>query len=196
MMTTKRGAWMSLSAMTLVTAIATTTTGCGSSSTDGASIGTVDNAADLAALMDAMAVPMAGVFTNLANGAVVRTDGASARSDLTAALTASAGCPGGGTATFTSGVPSQVTFAACGLGGVVASGSVYVGFSAVPPSYSAFIEGGSLTLSGAASGTLTIVNGLIQWTHPATDANTYWQFTVSIGSSTICANSAGVACTF
>jgi hypothetical protein len=195
MTTTKRGAWMSLSAMTLAMAIATTTTGCGSSSTDGGSIGTVDNAADLAALMDAMAVPMAGVLTNLANGAAVRTDGANARSDQIASLTASASCPGGGTATFTSGAPSQVTFAGCGLGGVGVSGTVYVNLLAYPPSYSVNLTG-SLTLSGAASGTLTIVDGMIQWTHPATDANTYWQFTVSVGSSTICANSAGVACTF
>jgi hypothetical protein len=194
MMTTKRGACMSLSAMTLVVAISTTATGCGSS-TDAANIGTVDNAADLAALMDAMAVPMAGVFTNLANGAVVRADGASARSDLTAALTASASCPGGGTATFTSGSPSQVTFAGCGLGGVAVSGTVYVNLLAYPPSYSVNLTG-SLTLSGAASGTLTIVDGMIQWTNPATDANTYWQFTVSIGGSTVCANSGGGACTF
>ena len=193
MMKTKREAWISLSAMTLVTAIATAATGCGSSS-DAATIGTVDNAADLAALMDAVAVPMAGVFTNLANGAAVRTDAAGARADRAASLTASASCPGGGTATFTSGAPSQVTFASCGLGSVAVSGTVYVSFSAYPPSYSAFIDGGSLTLSGAASGTITIVSGMIQWTHPATDANTYWQITVSVGTATLCAWSGGSTC--
>jgi hypothetical protein len=193
MMKTKREAWMSLSAMTLVTAIATAATGCGSSS-DTANIGTVDNAADLAAFMDAVAVPMAGVFTNLANGAAVRTDAAGARADRPASLTASASCPGGGTATFTSGAPSQVTFASCGLGSVAVSGTLYGGFSAYPPSYSAFIDGGSLTLSGAASGTITIVNGMIQWTHPATDANTYWEITVSVGTATLCAWSGGTGC--
>ena len=144
--------------------------------------------------MDAVAVPMAGVFTNLANGAAVRTDAAGARADRAASLTASASCPGGGIATFTSDAPSQVTFASCGLGSVAVSGTVYVSFSAYPPSYSAFIDGGSLTLSGAASGTITIVNGMIQWTHPATDANTYWQITVSVGTATLCAWSGGSTC--
>lgn len=188
------GAWMSLPAMALVTAIATTSTGCGSSSPGGANIGTIDDGADLAALMDALAVPMASVFTNLSSGAVVRSDGASVRSERIASLTASAACPGGGTASYTTGSPSVATFTACNLGGVVVTGSLSVFFYGVPPSYGVNLEGGSLTLSGAASGTITIVSGMIQWTNPATDANTYWEIAVTVGSASYCAWSGGSGC--
>jgi hypothetical protein len=175
-------------------ALATGAAGCGGSTSDAANIGTIDNAADVAALMDTMAVPMAGVFTNLANGAVVRTDGASARSDLTASLTTSAACPQGGTASYTSGPPSTVTFTACGLGGVVVSGSLSMNFIGQPPSYAVILGNGSLTLSGAASGTITIVSGIINWTNPATDANTYWELNVSVGGTPYCAWSGGSTC--
>lgn len=188
------GAWMSLPAMTLVTAIAATATGCGSSSSEGASIGTIDNGADLAALMDALAVPMAGVFTNLSSGAVVRNDGASVLSDRNASLTTSAACPGGGTASYTTGSPSVATFTGCSLGGVVVTGSLSATLYGVPPSYGVNLDGGSLTLSGAASGTITIVSGMIQWANPATDANTYWEINVTVGGASYCAWSGGSGC--
>lgn len=188
------GAWISLPAMTLVTAIAATATGCGSSSSEGASIGTIDNGADLAALMDALAVPMAGVFTNLSSGAVVRNDGASVLSDRNASLTTSAACPGGGTASYTTGSPSVATFTGCSLGGVVVTGSLSATLYGVPPSYGVNLDGGSLTLSGAASGTITIVSGMIQWTNPATDANTYWEINVTVGGASYCAWSGGSGC--
>lgn len=188
------GAWISLPAMTLVTAIAATATGCGSSSSEGASIGTIDNGADLAALMDALAVPMAGVFTNLSSGAVVRNDGASVLSDRNASLTTSAACPGGGTASYTTGSPSVATFTGCSLGGVVVTGSLSATLYGVPPSYGVTLDGGSLTLTGAASGTITIVSGMIQWTNPATDANTYWEINVTVGGASYCAWSGGSGC--
>ena len=188
------GLWMSLPALILVTAIATTAAGCGSSSSDGANIGTIDNGADLAALMDALAVPMAGLFTNLSSGAVVRNDGASVLSDRIASLTTSAACPGGGTASYTTGPPSVATFTACNLGGVVVTGSLSAFLYGVPPSYGVNLEGGSLTLSGAASGTITIVSGMIQWTNPATDANTYWEINVTVGGAPYCAWSGGSGC--
>jgi hypothetical protein len=185
---------MSFPAVALSMAIAMTAAGCGGSSTTTPSIGTIDNAADVGALMDALAVPMAGLFTNLSNGAVVRADEASARSDLVASLTASASCPGGGTASYVSGFPSTVTFAACVLGGVGITGTLSVDFYGFPPSYGVNLLGGSLTLSGPATGTITVVNGTIQWTSPATDANTFWELTVSAGGSTYCAWSGGGAC--
>jgi len=190
----RSGVSPSASVLALVVALATGAAGCGGSSTEGASIGTVDSAADVAALMDRLAVPVAGVFTNLASGVVIRADEAAARSDGLASLTASASCPGGGTASYTSGTPSVATFTGCNLGGVVVSGSLNVFLYGVPPSYGVNIEGGSLTLSGAASGTITILNGMIQWTNPATDANTYWELTVSVGGTTYCAWSGGTTC--
>lgn len=184
----------SSSVLALVIALAITSAGCGGSSTSTPTIGTIDSADDVGALMDALAVPMAGVFTNLSNGAVVRADGAGARPDLVASLTASASCPGGGTASYASGTPSTVTFAGCVLGGVGLAGSLDVDFYGYPPSYGVNILGGTLTLSGSASGTITILNGTIQWTNPATDANTYWELTVSVGNTTYCAWSGGGAC--
>ena len=188
------GTWMSLHALALVALIATTASGCGGSTSSNADIGTIDSAADVEALMDAIAVPLAGVFANLANAAVVRTEGATAPTDQLASLTVSAACPGGGTASYTSGEPGAATFTGCVLGGVSVSGSLPVFVFGVPPSYSVNIGAGTLTLGGAASGTITIVNGTIQWTNPATDANTFWEMTVSIGSATYCVWSGGGAC--
>jgi hypothetical protein len=74
------------------------------------------------------------------------------------------------------------------------TGSLSVLLYGTPPSYGVNLEGGSLTLSGVASGTITIVSGMIQWTNPATDANTYWELTVSVGGTTYCAWSGGTTC--
>jgi hypothetical protein len=185
---------MSLPALAVSALIATTASGCGGSSSSTASIGTIDNAADVEALMDAIAVPMAGVFANLANAALVQTEAATVRSGQLASLTASAACPGGGSASYTSGTPGVAAFTGCVLGGVSVSGSVPVSLFAVPPSYSVNIGAGTLTLGGAASGSIAIVNGTIQWTNPATDANTFWEITASIGSATYCVWSGGGAC--
>ena len=133
-----------------------------SSSSNGASIGTIDNGDDLAALMDALAVPMAGLFTNLSSGAVVRDDGASVRTDGIASLTTSAACPQGGSASYTTGSPGVAAFTACSLGGVVITGSLSVVVYGQPPSYGVNLGAGTLTLGGAASGTINIVSGMIQ----------------------------------
>jgi hypothetical protein len=182
---------MSLPAMALVMAIAA---GCGSSSSSGTTIGTIDNGDDLAALMDAVAVPMAGLFTNLSSGAVVRDDGASVRTDGIASLTTSAACPQGGSASYTTGSPGVAAFTACGLGGVVITGSLSVLVYGQPPSYGVNLGAGTLTLGGAASGTINIVSGMIQWSNPATDANTYWEINASVGSTIYCAWSGGTGC--
>jgi hypothetical protein len=182
---------MSLSVVTVVAAIATAAAGCGGSTTNGMNLGTIDSAAELADLMDAAALPMARVFT-LINGGTASVDEA-ARSSL-AALTSPVSCPSGGSASYsTTGTP-QVTFTNCDLGGVAFSGVLYVTLSSVTNNYTAIISGGNLTMSGGATGTLSILNGMIQWSTPVTDANTYWQISVTINGAAICAWSGGGTC--
>ena len=184
---------MSLPVVTMVAAIATAAAGCGGSTTTGMNLGTIDSAAELAQLMDAAALPMASVFTLINGGAATSSAGAAARSSL-AALTSPVSCPSGGSASYsTSGTP-QVTFTSCNLGGVAFSGVLYVTLSSVTNNYTAIIGGGNLTMSGGATGTLSISNGMIQWSTPATDANTYWQISVTINGAAICAWSGGSTC--
>ena len=184
---------MSLPVVTMVAAIATAAAGCGGSTTTGMNLGTIDSAAELAQLMDAAALPMASVFTLINGGAATSSAGAAARSSL-AALTSPVSCPSGGSASYsTTGTP-QVTFTSCNLGGVAFSGVLNVTLYSVANNYTATIGGGNLTMSGGATGTLSISNGMIQWSTPATDANTYWQISVTINGAAICAWSGGSTC--
>ena len=182
---------MSLPVVTMVAAIVTTAAGCGGSTTTGMNLGTIDSAAELDELMGAAALPMANVFTLINGGAVAA--GAAARSSL-AALTSPVSCPSGGSASYsTTGTP-QVTFTSCNLGGVAFSGVLYVTLSSVTNNYSAMIGGGNLTMSGGATGTISILNGMIQWSTPVTDANTYWQFSATINGAATCVWSGGGTC--
>lgn len=177
-----------LTVMAAIAAIATAA-GCGSSGS-GQSLGTIDDEAELGALMDAIGVPMAGVFSQISAGALVAGDSRSAR----AALTSPVSCPSGGSVSYTATGNAQATFTSCDLGGVVVSGTLVATVSGYPTGGGVILGGGTLTFGGNASGTLTVVSGTLQWTNPINDANTYWEIVVRINGATRCAWSGGAGC--
>ena len=146
--------------MTLVAAIVTTTASCAGKTSTGPDLGTIDSHAELAQLMNAAALPMARLFTlfvtgpgaSIIDGTPTLSASAVDRSS-TPALTSPVSCPSGGSAAYAAVGTTQITFTNCNLGGVVFSS-------------------GSLTMSGGATGTLSILDGLIQWSIPVTDVST------------------------
>lgn len=196
-------AWISWSVMTMAVAIVTAASCTGKSPT-GLDLGTIDSPEELAQLMGATSLPMARVFTlfNVGSGAAAMINdgtptlsaGTTDRSS-TADLTSPVSCPSGGSASYTAVGTTQVTFTNCNPGGVRFSGVRYGWLQSTNATDNmAAIEGGSLTMSGAATGTLSILSGLIQWSVPVTDASTYWQFRATVNGAPVCVWSGGGAC--
>lgn len=187
------------SAATTVAAIVTAAASCTSST--GLDLGAIDSAAELEQLMDAAALPMARVFTLFDVGTGVpiidgQASGAAAVDrTTTVALTSPVSCPGGGSAAYTAIGNTQVTFTNCNLGGVRFTGVLNAILSSSGPSDNqAVIEGGSLAMSGGASGTLAVLSGLIQWSVPVADASTYWELRATVNGAPVCAWSGGGSC--
>jgi hypothetical protein len=83
----------------------------------------------------------------------------------------------------------QTTLAECSAGGSTISGTVALFAQSIPPSsYEAYFSG-ILTVSGDFTGTIDVVDAIIQWSVPATEANTYWSVTVRIGEEYVYASS-------
>lgn len=189
------------SAVTTVAVIVTAAAGCASSPT-GPDLGTIDDATEMEQLMDAAALPMARVLTLFDVGTGVPiidglTNGAAAAVDrtTTVSLTSPVSCPGGGSAAYAATGITQVTFTNCNLGGVRFSGVLSAILTSSGPSNNqAVIEGGALSMSGGASGTLAITGGLIQWSVPVADATTYWEFRANVGGAPVCVWSGGGSC--
>ena len=187
------------SAVTTVGAIVTAVAGCASST--GLDLGAIDSQAELEKLMDTAALPMAKVFTlfNVGSGGAIidglATGAAAVDRTTTVALTSPVSCPGGGSAAYTATGITQVTFTDCNLGGVRFTGVLSAILSSpVTSNHQAVIQGGVLSMSGGASGTLAILSGLIQWSAPVADATTYWQFVATVNGAPVCAWSGGGAC--
>lgn len=88
-------------------------------------------------------------------------------------------CPQGGSLdinTFT----GQASLVGCAVSGVTIVGDLSLFVQPTgPASYSASFFG-PLTLTGAFTGTVEVIDSLVQWTDPATDDNTFWQVTVYV----------------
>jgi hypothetical protein len=154
----------------------------------GASVGSIDDAQDFELVMGLIAIPLADVLTDLGTST---TTLASSDETLEANPTT---CPGGGTAGFDMAA-STGTFAGCNLGGVGVSGTLGVVFvPGTAPDFAVNLGTGTLTFSGAASGSVQILGGQLQWRDPATDDNTYWLARAIVGSAEVCAWSGGGAC--
>jgi hypothetical protein len=123
-------------------------------------------------------LPLAQVFT-------VITDDSSPDAERRAATMAS--CPDGGTADYdmTTGV---ATLTDCSGSGITTSGTISV--TLIPGGggykYSANLSGGTITVSGAFSGTATIYSGTMGWEVPVADATTYWQLDIDLDGVQVC----------
>jgi hypothetical protein len=179
----------SVLAAALLAATSTVAVGCGSS-TSTPNLGTIDSASDLSTLMENVAVPMAGLFKQVsAMPPAVADSGVGL-----AALTSPVSCAQGGSISYALSPSAQATFNNCTLEGVVISGTVYATVYGDTLGGGVTMSSGTLTLSGFATGTLEILNCMIQWTNPITDASTYWEISIAYNGATLCAWSGGTTC--
>lgn len=149
-----------------------------SSTTSDSGGGEIRSEADVQNLFEAIMPELIDALTDLADQqfASKQGDGSSVQ------------CPGGGAinVNLTTG---QTTLAECSAGGAVISGTVALFVQSLGPSqYEAFFSG-ILTVSGTFTGTLDVVDSILQWSDPPTDDNTYWSVTVRIGEEYLFASS-------
>jgi hypothetical protein len=148
---------------------------CGDSPSDGSG-GEINSQEDVRNLFQAVMPDLVAALTELAN------EGAAAPA-LKSAHSSTVQCPGGGTLTANLAT-GQATLTDCTAGGVTISATLVLAVvSAGPPSYEATFAG-TLMVSGSYTGTVEVLSALIQWTDPATDANTYWEVMVLINGQT------------
>jgi hypothetical protein len=151
----------------------------GGSGADGP-IGTLDTEQDYARFMQAIALPLVGVLSEL--------------EDRTSAADPAA-CQSGGTAAIDPAL-GQVTFSGCQLGGIAISGTAVLSQGAsAGPDKSAFLAGAQLTVSGGATGEVLMQLAELTWQDPPTEAGTIWKASFVNGmSEQICVQSSGEPC--
>lgn len=95
--------------------------------------------------------------------------------------TSSVSCPGGGSLDVDTST-GQATLTDCSARGITinANLALFVEPTGVS-SYQASFNG-ILMVSGTFTGTIQVMQALIQWTDPATEENTYWEVTVMVNS--------------
>jgi len=153
---------------------------CGDSPSDGSG-GEINSQEDVRNLFQAVMPDLVAALTELANeGAaapVLSSIGDKSEHSSTVQ------CPGGGTLTANLAT-GQATLTDCSAGGVTISATLVLAVvSAGPSSYEATFAG-TLMVTGSFTGTVEVLSALIQWTDPATDANTYWEVMVLINGQT------------
>jgi len=152
---------------------------CSSTSSDSGG-GEIRSEADVQRLFEAIMPDLIEVLTELADDqfATVKAPGDS-----------SVNCPGGGAinVNVNSGI---TTLADCSVGGVTISSTLALSVQPLgPSSYEAYFFNGIVTVSGTFSGTFEVVDAIMQWSVPVTEANTYWSVTVRIGEQYVFASS-------
>jgi hypothetical protein len=161
---------------------------CGSDSSD-VSDPEIRSQEDVQRLFQAVMPDLVAAFTELANqqfpvAALLPSigDKANGSSDVP--------CPGGGNL----GVnleTGEATLTDCSAGGVTISAALFLFVSSTGPSAYQANFSGILTVSGSFIGTVEVLSAFIEWTDPASDANTFWEVTVSVGGQIFIATSAG-----
>lgn len=156
------------------------TAACGSSSNgsndpDG---GEIRSEEDVRQFFQALMPDLVAALTELANDPSFALPALSASTDKGGSSSSTVQCPEDG---WLSVDPSngQATATDCGVRGITFSAQLQLFVFATPPSYEASFTG-TLVVTGTFTGTVVVNSALIQWTDPATDANTYWQVTVTV----------------
>ncbi|RLB45676.1 MAG: hypothetical protein DRH23_13940 [Deltaproteobacteria bacterium] len=86
-------------------------------------------------------------------------------------------CPDGGSVNVDTS-SGQASLINCSARGIVINATLALFVEPTGPSSYQANFNGILMVSGTFTGTIEVVQALIQWTDPATDANTYWEVTV------------------
>lgn len=163
-------------------------TACGSTSSEPS--GEVSSQADVQRLFQTIVPDLVAAFTELANDSSLAPSTLPVGASKGGSNSSTVNCPGGGTLTvdLTTG---NATLTDCATSGVILSASLFLyvsGFDA--PSYNASFSG-TLLISGSFNGTVEVLSASIQWTDPATEANTYWDVQVQVEGAIYFASSAG-----
>jgi hypothetical protein len=136
---------------------------------------------DVRRLFEAMVPDLVEAFTEVANQQFAAVSALSTSTNK-AEGDSSVSCPGG---TLVVNVNTGLaTLTNCVAGGVTISASLTLNvFPSGPSSYQASFWG-TLTVSGSFNGTVEVEDAYIEWTDPATVANTLWQVTVTANGQT------------
>lgn len=154
---------------------------CGSSTPE--SDGQVNSREDVQLLFEAIVPDLVAALTELANQQPLAASALSSSTDKQTGETSSVQCAGGGMLDVDL-VTGQATLTNCSAGGVTISASLALFvFPTGPSSYQANFNG-PLTVSGSFSGTIEVVEAFVQWTDPATEANTLWNVMVFVNGQT------------
>jgi hypothetical protein len=154
-----------------------TVAACSNTSSD-PSGGEIRSEADVQRLFEAIMPDLLKAFTELAD------DQFGAKADEGPSVQ----CPGGGSIDVNL-ISGQTTLAECSGGGATISGTVVLSVQSIPPSSYEALFSGVLTVTGSFTGTIDVFDAMIQWSVPATEANTYWSVTVRIGEEYVYASS-------
>jgi hypothetical protein len=150
---------------------------CSSDSSDPGG-GEIRSQDDVRRLFEAIVPDLVEAFTELANQQFAAAPALSSSTNK-AEGDSSVPCPGGGTLVVNL-ITGQATLTNCVAGGVTISASLTLSvFPSGPSSYQASFWG-TLTVSGSFNGTVEVDDAYIQWSDPATVANTLWQVTVTV----------------
>ena len=150
---------------------------CGSDSSDPGG-GEIRSQDDVRRLFEAVVPDLVEAFTELANQQFAAASALSTSTNK-AEGDSSVPCPGGGTLVVNV-ITGQATLTDCVAGGVTISASLTLSVLPIlPSSYQAFFWG-TLTVSGSFNGTVEVDDAYMEWTTPATVANTLWQVTVTV----------------
>ncbi len=166
-----------------------------SSSGDPGGGGEIRSEQDVKQFFDAVMPELIAAFTELANQL---TPPASA-SSLKGGGGVTIQCPDGG-ALNANTETGQATLSDCGAAGVVINATLGLFVQPTGPSSYQASFSGLLMVSGTFSGTIEVLQAVVQWTEPVSEETTYWEVTVMVGDQVFTVTSAelatGTACTW
>jgi len=93
-------------------------------------------------------------------------------------------CPEGGSLNVNTAT-GQASLTACGVRGIIINATLALFVQPTGPSSYQANFNGILMVTGTFIGTIEVINAVIQWTDPATDANTYWEVTVLLNDQPV-----------
>lgn len=163
-----------------ICALLLATVACGSSSSDSNDPGggEIRSEEDVRQFFQAIMPDLVAALTQLANDPSFMPSAFSASADKGGSSGSTVQCPDGGSLTVDPNT-GQATVTDCAVRGITFSAQLQLYVTGTPPFYSASFNG-VLMVRGSFTGTVDVNYALISWTDPATDANTYWEVTVTV----------------
>jgi hypothetical protein len=165
----RRSSLVSICVLLLAAAVC----GCGSSDSGDLSDPEIRSQDDVRRFFQAVMPELVAVFTELANQQSLAASALSTKGGGGSTIP----CPDGGSVNVDTS-SGQASLINCSARGIVINATLALFVQPTGPSSYQADFNGILMVSGTFTGTIEVVQALIQWTDPATDANTYWEVTV------------------